>query len=129
MTKGELLTPRQQVYACGDLASVRDPRTGRALPPLAQVALEEAETVARNLDAELDGKPLERFCFTTRAWWSRSATTAASPSSAASPAADGSPTCSKTPSRGSTANPSSICTAGTPLPSDRTRRAASTKGR
>jgi len=52
-----------QIYAAGDLASVTDPRTGHVLPPLAQVALEEGETVARNLDAELNGKPLEAFTF------------------------------------------------------------------
>ena len=52
-----------QTYVAGDLASVVDPRTGRALPPLAQVALEEAETVANNLDAELEGRPLEPFTF------------------------------------------------------------------
>src|SRR5262249_34666506 len=39
-----------EIYAAGDLASVTDPRTGHVLPPLAQVALEEGETVARNLD-------------------------------------------------------------------------------
>jgi NADH:ubiquinone reductase (H+-translocating) len=52
-----------QVYVAGDLASVVDPRSGHALPPLAQVALEEGETVARNLDAELEGRPLEAFTF------------------------------------------------------------------
>ena len=52
-----------EIYAAGDLASVTDPRTGHALPPLAQVALEEGETVARNLDAELEGKPSEAFTF------------------------------------------------------------------
>jgi NADH dehydrogenase len=52
-----------QIYAAGDLASVVDPRTGHVLPPLAQVALEEGETVARNLDAELSGRPLEAFTF------------------------------------------------------------------
>ncbi len=52
-----------EIYVAGDLASVTDPRTGHALPPLAQVALEEGETVARNLDAELDDKPLEAFTF------------------------------------------------------------------
>jgi NADH:ubiquinone reductase (H+-translocating) len=52
-----------QIYAAGDLASVTDPRTGHVLPPLAQVALEEGETVARNLDAELNGRPLEPFTF------------------------------------------------------------------
>jgi NADH:quinone reductase (non-electrogenic) len=51
------------IYAAGDLASVTDPRTGHVLPPLAQVALEEGETVARNLDAELNGRPLEAFTF------------------------------------------------------------------
>jgi NADH:ubiquinone reductase (H+-translocating) len=52
-----------QIYAAGDLASVTDPRTGHVLPPLAQVALEEGETVARNLDAELNGKPPQSFTF------------------------------------------------------------------
>ena len=52
-----------EIYAAGDLASVTDPRTGHVLPPLAQVALEEGETVARNLDAELNGRPLEAFTF------------------------------------------------------------------
>jgi NADH:quinone reductase (non-electrogenic) len=54
---------RPDIYAAGDLASVTDPRTGHALPPLAQVALEEGETVARNLDAELKGRLLEAFTF------------------------------------------------------------------
>jgi NADH:quinone reductase (non-electrogenic) len=52
-----------EIYAAGDLASVTEPDTGHALPPLAQIALEEGETVARNLDAELEGKPLEAFTF------------------------------------------------------------------
>jgi len=52
-----------EVYVAGDLASVVDPRSGHVLPPLAQVALEEGETVARNLAAELEGKPLEAFTF------------------------------------------------------------------
>jgi NADH dehydrogenase len=51
------------IYAAGDLASVTDPRTGHVVPSLAQVALEEGETVARNLEAELKGKPLEAFAF------------------------------------------------------------------
>jgi NADH dehydrogenase len=54
---------RPDIYAAGDLASVVDPDSGHVLPPLAQVALEEGETVARNLDAELKGKPLEEFTF------------------------------------------------------------------
>ena len=52
-----------EIYAAGDLASVTDPRTGHVLPSLAQVALEEGETVARNLGAELSGRPLEAFTF------------------------------------------------------------------
>jgi NADH:ubiquinone reductase (H+-translocating) len=51
------------IYIAGDLASVTDPHTGHVLPPLAQTALEEGETVARNLDAELESKPLEAFTF------------------------------------------------------------------
>jgi NADH:ubiquinone reductase (H+-translocating) len=52
-----------EIYVAGDLASVVDPRTGHVLPSLAQVALEEGETVARNLDAELKGGQLEAFTF------------------------------------------------------------------
>ncbi len=52
-----------EIYVAGDLASVVDPRTGHALPALAQVALEEGETVARNLDAEVNGHSQEAFSF------------------------------------------------------------------
>ncbi len=52
-----------EIYVAGDLASVVDPRSGHVLPPLAQVALEEGETVARNLNAELRGRALEAFSF------------------------------------------------------------------
>jgi NADH:ubiquinone reductase (H+-translocating) len=55
-----------QIYVAGDLASVTDPYTGHVLPPLAQVALEEGETVAHNLEAELEGRPLEAFNFHDR---------------------------------------------------------------
>jgi NADH dehydrogenase len=51
------------IYVAGDLASVVDPRTGHVMPALAQVALEEGETVARNLEAELRDRPLEAFTF------------------------------------------------------------------
>ena len=54
---------RPEIYVAGDLASVVDPRSGHVLPPLAQIALEEGETVARNLAAELEGRPLEAFTF------------------------------------------------------------------
>jgi NADH:ubiquinone reductase (H+-translocating) len=49
------------LYAAGDVASVVDPRTGHALPPLAQIALDEGETVAHNLEAEALGRPLRPF--------------------------------------------------------------------
>jgi NADH:ubiquinone reductase (H+-translocating) len=52
-----------EIYVAGDLASVTDLRTGHVLPPLAQVALEEGEKVARNLGAELKGNPPEPFSF------------------------------------------------------------------
>jgi len=42
---------------------VADPRTGHVLPRLAQVALEEGETVARNLVAEVKGQSLQAFRF------------------------------------------------------------------
>jgi NADH:ubiquinone reductase (H+-translocating) len=51
------------IYVAGDLASVVDPRTGHVLPPLAQIALEEGETVARNLHAQWTHKELEPFTF------------------------------------------------------------------
>ena len=52
-----------QVSTNAMIAAATDPDTGHVLPSLAQVALEEGETVARNLDAELRGKPLEAFTF------------------------------------------------------------------
>ena len=52
-----------EIYIAGDLASVVDPDSGHVLPPLAQVALEEGETVAHNLSAELEGRPLKAFTF------------------------------------------------------------------
>jgi NADH dehydrogenase FAD-containing subunit len=39
-----------------------DPHSGHVPPPPAQLA-EEGETAARNLDAELKGRPLEAFTF------------------------------------------------------------------
>jgi NADH dehydrogenase len=49
------------VYAAGDVASVVDPRSGHTLPPLAQIALDEGETVAHNIDAEALGRSLRPF--------------------------------------------------------------------
>lgn len=52
-----------EIFVAGDLASAIDPDTGHALPPLAQIAVEEGETVAHNLRAAVDGRPLEPFRF------------------------------------------------------------------
>jgi len=52
-----------EIFVAGDLASVVDPETGHTLPPLAQIALEEGETVAYNLQAELYERPLRAFQF------------------------------------------------------------------
>ena len=52
-----------EIYVAGDLASVTNPDTGRALPPTAVIALTEGETVATNLLAELNGKDLEPYTF------------------------------------------------------------------
>ena len=58
------------IYVAGDLASVTDPETGRALPPTAQIALEEGETVAHNLFAEIEGREqdLEAFKFVNKGY-------------------------------------------------------------
>jgi len=52
-----------EIFVAGDLASVVDPESGHALPPLAQIALEEGDTVAYNLQAELYDRPLRAFGF------------------------------------------------------------------
>ncbi|HEV3312125.1 MAG TPA: NAD(P)/FAD-dependent oxidoreductase [Chloroflexota bacterium] len=52
-----------EIYVAGDLASVPDPETGMSLPPLAQIALSEGETVAENLRDEVRGRTIEPFRF------------------------------------------------------------------
>jgi NADH dehydrogenase len=49
------------VYLVGDNSLVLDTTTGRPLAPTAQLALQEAETVAYNIYAELTGKRRRRF--------------------------------------------------------------------
>jgi NADH dehydrogenase len=51
------------IFVAGDLAGVVDAHTGRALPPLAQIALQEGDTVAYNLRATIEGRPLAAFRF------------------------------------------------------------------
>jgi NADH:ubiquinone reductase (H+-translocating) len=51
------------VWALGDCAAVIDARTDQPCPPTAQFALREAATLARNIQAELVGRPLAPFHF------------------------------------------------------------------
>jgi NADH:ubiquinone reductase (H+-translocating) len=51
------------VWALGDCAAVNDAKTGKPYPPTAQFAIREAATVARNIVAQLGGRPLKNFHF------------------------------------------------------------------
>jgi NADH dehydrogenase len=53
------------VWAVGDCALVPDGRRGGYFPPTAQHALREGRVLARNIVAEVDGRPLKPFVFTT----------------------------------------------------------------
>jgi NADH:ubiquinone reductase (H+-translocating) len=49
------------IWALGDCAA--DAKTGKSCPPTAQFAIREAATVARNIAAQLGGRPLKKFHF------------------------------------------------------------------
>jgi NADH dehydrogenase len=51
----------EAAWAAGDCAEVPDILTGGVSPPTAQYALRQARRLAKNLDAELRGRPLEPF--------------------------------------------------------------------
>lgn len=51
----------EDVYVIGDVASPRDPDTGRSLPMLAQMAIQEGPHTAKNLLRESAGLPPEPF--------------------------------------------------------------------
>ncbi len=51
------------VWAVGDCAALKDGKTGNPCPPTAQFALREARTLARNIHAALQGRPLQPFHF------------------------------------------------------------------
>jgi NADH:quinone reductase (non-electrogenic) len=51
------------VWALGDCAAVSDAKNGKSCPPTAQFALRQAATLARNLSAQLAGKPPRGFHF------------------------------------------------------------------
>jgi NADH dehydrogenase len=51
------------VWALGDCAAIRDAKTGQSCPPTAQFALREADLLARNIKAQIEGAPLKQFHF------------------------------------------------------------------
>ena len=51
------------VWALGDCAAVTDAKSGKLCPPTAQFALREAEVLAKNIRAELRGRPKQSFHF------------------------------------------------------------------
>lgn len=52
-----------EVWALGDCAALKDGKTGNPCPPTAQFALREARTLARNIRAAHQGRPLRPFHF------------------------------------------------------------------
>jgi NADH dehydrogenase len=59
---------RDDIFVAGDCALVMNAATGRPLPPTAQIALEEGETVAVNLLAEIEGGKPEPFVFKNKGY-------------------------------------------------------------
>jgi NADH dehydrogenase len=51
------------VWALGDCAAVGDAKSGKPCPPTAQFALREAEVLAKNVRAELQGRSRQSFHF------------------------------------------------------------------
>jgi NADH dehydrogenase len=54
-----------ELWALGDCAAIPDP-TAKPYPPLAQHALREAKTLARNVAAALDHRPLKPFIYSSK---------------------------------------------------------------
>lgn len=52
---------KQKEFAIGDDANYLDAKTGFPLPPTAQIAVQEAETVAHNIYRDINGQPMEPF--------------------------------------------------------------------
>ena len=64
LVDGALAVPgRPGLWALGDCAAVTDAATGHPCPPTAQFALREAEVLASNILAQLDGRPARGFHF------------------------------------------------------------------
>jgi NADH dehydrogenase len=64
LVDGTLAVPgRPGLWAIGDCAAVNDAKSGHPCPPTAQFALREAEVLAGNILAQLDGRPARGFHF------------------------------------------------------------------
>jgi NADH:quinone reductase (non-electrogenic) len=50
-----------EVFVVGDLANLKDPKTGSLLPGLAPVAMQEGRHAAKNIGLDLKSKPREAF--------------------------------------------------------------------
>ena len=57
------LPGRPGLWALGDCAAVNDGKTGKPCPPTAQFALREAKTLAGNIIAQLERRPVRAFHF------------------------------------------------------------------
>ncbi len=51
------------IWALGDCAAVFDSKSNKAVPPTAQFALREAAVLAKNIRAQIEGRPLKPFHF------------------------------------------------------------------
>ncbi|WP_138419932.1 NAD(P)/FAD-dependent oxidoreductase [Aquibacillus sediminis] len=51
------------IFILGDCAWVMNPETGKPYPPTAQIAIQEADTCANNIEALLYGGQMEQFIF------------------------------------------------------------------
>jgi NADH dehydrogenase len=54
---------RTGLWAIGDCAAVNDATTGHPCPPTAQFAIREAEVLASNILAQIEGRPVRGFHF------------------------------------------------------------------
>ena len=53
----------RDLWALGDCAAVSDTKHGKTCPPTAQFALRQAEVLAKNIHAQLEGRPTRSFHF------------------------------------------------------------------
>ena len=67
ITDAYMQTSRPGVFALGDCAAIPNPHdpAGRPQPPTAQHAIREAATLAGNVVAYIDGRPMEAFGYKT----------------------------------------------------------------